>query len=370
MASRKDYYDILGIRRDATEEEIEKAYRKLARTYHLDVNPGNKTTEGSFREISEAYEILSNKEKRERYDRLGLDFPPADSFWEDESDDPEEEGDGFALEGFEDVLGRYFGAGEELASRCPQKGKDLQCAVEIELEEAIRGMAVEVNVQREVPCHCCLGKGADPESSQKVCRKCGGAGQLQVGLPPSAFSQICPWCEGFGRVHTQICRSCSGKGRLTQKEVVSVEIPPGVDDRCRIYLKGRGEAGKNGGPKGDLVVNTKVRKHPYFERRGNDLHIEVPLTLWEAALGAEVEVPTIDGPAILPIPPGVQSGERLFLRGKGVPSLEGSGRGDQVISLKITAPKDLDRRSKEILRELGRLNPQNPRVRDDRRLKP
>ena len=367
MASQKDYYDILGIRRDATEEEIEKAYRKLARTYHLDVNPGNKTTEGSFREISEAYKILSNKEKRERYDRLGLELPPPDSFWED---DPEEEGDGFALAGFEDVLGRYFGMGEEAAPRWPQKGIDLQCTVEIELPEAIRGTVAEVSVQREVPCPRCLGKGADPESRQKVCRKCGGAGQVQVGLPPSAFSQICPCCEGLGRVPTQICRSCSGKGRLTRKEVVSVEIPAGVDDGCRIYLKGRGEAGKNGGPRGDLVVTMKVRQHPFFQRRGDDLHIEVPLTIWEAALGAEVEVSTIDGPAILPIPPGVQSGERLFLRGKGIPSLAGSGRGDQVISLKIAAPKDLDGKSREILRELERLNPQNLRARGGRRLKP
>jgi len=360
MASRKDYYDILGIRRDATEEEVEKAYRKLARAYHPDIKPGNRTAELSFREISEAYEVLSNKERRERYDRLGAEFPLPESVWED---DLEEEEEGFGLEGFEDTLGRYFRAGEEAAARRQQRGRDLQGNVEIELEEAVRGTVVEVSVCREVPCSRCEGKKADPESSQKVCLECGGAGQVQVGLLPSVFFFVCPCCEGAGRIPAQLCRSCSGRGQVAQKEVVSVEIPAGVDDGCRIYLKGLGEEGKNGGPTGDLVVNTKVRQHPYFQRRRDDLHIEVPLTIWEAALGAEVEVPTIDGPAILTIPSGVRSGERLYLAGKGVPSLHGKGRGDQVISLKIVAPEELDKRSEEVMKELQRLNPQNLRAR-------
>lgn len=369
MASRKDYYDILGIRRGATEEEIEKAYRKLTRTYQFDSHlSNNRTAESRFKEISEAYEILSNKEKREKYDRSGNVIPYSDLGWEY---DPEEEDEkDLNFEGFEDVFEKYFGAEEQAALRKPQKGKDLYSTVGIKFAEAIQGTVKEVQVLREISCSRCLGKGVDPAGSQKICDECGGAGQVQVGLPPSAFLQTCSRCHGGGRVYVQPCGSCSGKGRAIQKEVVGLQIPAGVDDRCRMYLKGMGQPGKNGGPAGDLVVDVTVQKHPYFQRRGDDLHMEVPLAVWEAALGAEVEVPTMDGSTILTIPQGVQGGEQLRLPGKGVPYFYGGSRGDQVITIKIVLPQDLDQRSKEILGELKRLNPKDPRKRCGWRLKP
>jgi molecular chaperone DnaJ len=368
MASRKDYYDILGIRRGATEEEIERAYRKLTRAYQFDSHLSlNKTAEFRFKEISEAYEILSNKEKRERYDRSGTEIPYADFDWEYDSEEAEEKDLNF--EGFEDVFERLFRGQEQAASRKPQKGKDLFSSVEIKFEEVIQGTVKEVQVLREISCSRCLGKGVDPTGSQKLCDECGGAGQVQVGLPPSAFSQICSRCHGAGKVYLQLCGSCSGKGRVIQKGVARLQIPAGVDEGCRIYLKGMGQTGKNGGPGGDLVVDVKVQRHPYFQRRGDDLHVEVPLAVWEAALGAEVEVPTLDGSAILTIPQGTQSGEQLRLPGKGIPYFYGGSRGDQVISFKITLPHDLDERSKEILGELKRLNPKDPRQRCGWRLK-
>jgi molecular chaperone DnaJ len=359
MASRKDYYDILGVRRGATEEEIEKAYRRLTRTYQLDRPPGNRTAESRFREISEAYEILSNKEKRERYDRSGGELPFPDIGWEYDPEEGEEED--FGLEGFEDVFERGIGRGQQAPFRKPQKGKGLFFSLELKFEEAVRGTVKEILAEREISCPECAGKGVDPASPQKVCDECGGAGQVQIGLPPTAFSYICPRCRGGGRVHLQLCGSCSGKGQRTQKEVVFIEIPPGVDDGCRIYLTGMGQVGNSGGPTGDLGVTIRVQEHPYFLRRGDDLHLTVPLAVWEAALGAEVEVPTLDGPVTLAIPQGTQSRDRLRLAGKGVPHFHGGGRGDQVISLEIVLPQGLNDRSKDVLGELKRLNPEDPR---------
>lgn len=358
MASQKDYYDILGVRRGATEEEIEKAYQKLARTYYFDPHGGNKTAEIRFREISEAYEILSNKEKRERYDRLGLEVSSPNFCWEYGPEEGEKEKPDFT--GFEDIFGRSFISSEGRASQ-PQKGRDLHCTVEIGLGKTIQGLVQEVQVQRENPCPGCGGRGVDPAGLKKVCDECGGAGQVQIGLAPAAFLQTCARCHGRGKIQIQLCASCSGKGRLTQRASVYLAIPSGVADGCRIYLKRMGQAGKNGGPRGDLVVNIQVKKHPLFHRIGDDLHLEVPLAFWEAALGAEVEVPTLEGRMILTIPPGVQNGERMRLQGKGVPHLHGDGRGDQVISFKIVVPRDWDERAKEILGELKRLNPENPR---------
>jgi molecular chaperone DnaJ len=362
MASRKDYYDILGIRRGATEEEIERAYRKLTRTYQFDPHLSNhKTVEFRFKEISEAYEILSNKEKREKYDRAGDEILFSDFDWEYDLEEGEEKESNF--EGFEDIFESYFGSEEQAALRQPQRGKDLYSTVEIRLEEAVAGTLKEVQVFRDISCFRCLGKGVDLTGPQKVCDECGGAGQVQVGLPPSAFSQTCSRCRGEGKVHIQLCEACCGKGRVAQKEVVGLQIPPGADNGCCIYLSGKGQPGKNGGRWGDLVVDVRVQKHPDFQRKGDDLHLEVPLAVWEAALGAEVEVPTLDGPAILTVPQGLKNGEQLRLPGKGVPYFCGGGRGDQVVSFKIVLPQNLDDKSKQLLEELKRLNPKDPRPR-------
>lgn len=362
MASRKDYYEILGIRKDATEEEIEKAYQKLARTYQIDLPSGHRTGKSGFREISEAYAILSNKVKRERYDRSGMELPSADLFSEygffEEGD---EEGEDFALEGFEDVFERYFGAGGKAVSSKPHKGKDLHCIVRLKFEQAIQGTAAKVKVLRENVCSGCLGNGMDLESPRKICEECGGGRLIQIGLPPAAFSQVCPRCRGQGRIPFQVCRICSGTGYRLQEEVVPIEVPAGVSDGCRIYLMGMGHQGKRGGPRGALVAKVEVQNHPYFQRKGGDLLIEVPLTFWEAALGAEIKIPTLEGSTVLEVPPGVQNGEQVRLPGQGAPCFQGGGRGDQVVSFKVIIPQDLRERSKKILGELQRLNPQDPR---------
>ena len=362
MASRKDYYEILGIRGDATEEEIEKAYQRLARTYQIDPPRGHKAGKSRFKEISEAYEILSNKEKRERYDRSGRELPPTDFFWEYGFEEGNEEEEEFVLEGFEDVFKRYFGGGEQMASPKPQKGKNLHCTVKLKFKEAIQGAVAKVKVLREIPCPRCSGNGMNPESPRKICEECGGGRLIQIGLPPSAFSQVCPRCHGQGKISVQLCGVCSGTGRMAEDEVVPIEVPGGVSDGCRIYLMGMGQMGKNGGPRGELVAKVEVQNHPYFQRKGADLLVEVPLIFWEAALGAEIKIPTLEGSTVLEVPPGVQNGEQVRLPGKGFPYFHGRGRGDQVVSFKvITMPRELNERSKEILGELKRLNPQNPR---------
>ncbi len=352
MASRKDYYDILGIRRDASEEEIEKAYQKLTRTYHLPSR--NSSLESRWKEISEAYEILSNKEKRERYDREYLSYNfPWDFSW-DYDPGEEEEAPGFL--GFEDTVKQYLRHGEQIRF-LSQRGKDLHCELEIEFEKAVRGGRAEVQVRREIHCSRCSGKGKNLTGPHQVCMECGGAGQIQIGLSPFTFTDVCPRCHGWGRVPVEPCADCAGKGWVPQVKQVALQIPPGVKDGCRIFLKGKGEAGKNGGPRGDLIVRFKVQKHPLFQRRGDDLHIEILLPFWDAALGAEVEMPTLDGRMRLRVSPGTQNGGQLRLPGKGVPHLEGEGKGDQVISFRVVVPLDLDPKSKAILEELKHLNP-------------
>jgi molecular chaperone DnaJ len=358
MASRKDYYDILGIRRGATEEEIEKAYQKLARTYQSAPHPGNKTAEFRFKEIVEAYEILSNKARRERYDQMGLELPPPDFYWEESLEEAEEEGN---FEGFEDIFAGTLGGVEPKAVQLAQRGKDLLYPLEIDFESAIHGAVKEVEILQDVPCIPCAGKGVNPRGPQKVCGQCGGAGQVQIGIPPSAFSKQCGRCQGAGRVRIQPCEICSGRGSVSQKRVVSLQIPPGVNEGCRLYLLGMGPGGENGGPRGDLIAEIKVQIHPFFQRKGDDLYVEVPLTIWEAALGGVVEIPTLGGQMKVEVPPGVQPGDQLRLPGRGVPFLQGGGRGDQVLIFKMAVPRAMDDRSKEILEELKERNPANPR---------
>lgn len=354
MASRKDYYDILGIRRGATEEEIEKAYLKLARTYQSAPYPGNKTAEFRFKEILEAYEILSDKVRREKYDQMGFELVPPDHFWEGTRDEAEEEG---SFDGFEDVLE----GGDQKAALLAQKGKDLHCSLEIDFESAIHGTVREVQIHQEVTCTSCAGKGANLKGPQKVCEQCGGAGQVQIGLPPEAFLRECGRCEGSGKVRVQRCQTCSGRGLTRQKRVISLPIPPGVNDRCRLYLPGMGHRGRYGGPGGDLIVEIQVGKHPYFKRKGDDLYTEVPLTIWEATLGAEVEIPTLNGQMKVRVPPGVQPEDQMRFPGQGIPFLQGGGRGDQVLTFKMTVPRQIDDRSKKMLKELKQRNPDNPR---------
>ncbi len=326
MASRKDYYDILGIRRDATAEEIEKAYRRLARTYHGDPPPGNSVAEWRWREISEAYEILSNKEKRARYDRWGADTFSSEFFWRNLTEGSGwEEEESSHWDGFEDVFEDYFRAKGPVTCRPLPKGKDLAVALDIGFEEAIRGSRIEIHAVRERECSLCKGKGVDPRGFYKICQACGGAGQMQIGLSPDTFSQVCPHCSGQGRVHTDRCSHCGGSGRGEEAVSFSLEIPPGTDDGCRIYKIGMGHASHQGGPRGDLVAEIRLKPHPYFKRKGKDLLVEVPLAPWEAALGAEIEIPTLNGAERLRIPPGTATGKQARIMGKGGMKLLPSG---------------------------------------------
>jgi molecular chaperone DnaJ len=308
----------------------------------------------------EAYEILSNKAKRERYDRSGGDLPLTDFFWEEGSEETGEEEDG-SWEGFEDLFPEKFKSGGPGLSLLPQRGKDLFLRVEIDFESALRGTVEEVQVLQEATCLPCSGTGIDPQSPVRVCEECGGAGQVQIGLSPSAFAHHCRRCRGMGRVRVQGCQFCSGRGWVHRKKVISLQLPPGVDDRCRVFLMKLGQAGKNGGLNGDLIAEVKVKNHPYFRRKGDDLYVEVPLSLWEAALGTEVEVPALTGAMKVKVPPGVQPGDECRLPGQGAPSLHEGRRGDQVLSYKVMVPRHVDGRSKRCLEELKRRNPENPR---------
>ncbi len=351
MASRKDYYDILGIRRGATEDEIEKAYQKLARTYQSAPQPGNRTTDFRFREIFEAYEILSNKARRERYDRLGIDFPFQEDLWDETLEEGEEEN---SLEGFEDLWEPAFEGGRLGGGPASSKGRDIYVTLEIDLEGAARGVAKKVQVLQEIPCVTCGASGVNAEGPRKFCGQCGGAGQIQVGLPPSASAKECDRCQGTGKVYVQRCMVCSGEGWVGRRRTVTIQIPPGVNDHCRFYFPQLGHAGRPAGLKGDLVAEIRVKPHPHFERKGDDLYAGLSLAIWEAALGTEVEVRTLEGTARVKIPAGVQAGDQIRIPKRGIPFLQGGGRGDQILRLKIQVPREVDGKSRKILEELER----------------
>lgn len=362
----RDYYDVLGVRRGASEQEIKRAYRKLARKHHPDVNPGDKTAEAKFKEISEAHEVLSNPEKRRRYDQFGHEAFGAGARGP-------EPGGGFRgvdFSGFDvgsggfgdlgDLLSDIFGQREEARAAAPGKGEDLHYSLDINFEDAIRGLATEISLQKHSRCARCGGSGARPGSPLDTCPECGGSGRLR-NRGFLRTSQACPRCRGSGKVSREACPACGGRGAAFGTERIAVKIPPGVDTGSRVRLQGMGEPGRNGGPPGDLYIITRVRPHPVLERKGDNLYLEAPITITEAALGARIEVPTIDGKTTMRIPPETSSGQVFRLRGKGVPHLKGGGQGDQFVTVKIVSPRNLDVRSQELLREFARLNPGDPR---------
>jgi molecular chaperone DnaJ len=359
MASLKDYYDILGIQRGATEEEIQKAYQKLTRAYRVDSYSGNRAAEIRFREIAEAYAVLSDKEKRAKYDQAGMNFP----LWNESRDlEWEEEEEICNFEGFEEFIAESFEK-KEASSLLPQKGKEIHHRLPIGFEDALRGIETRIEVEDDILCPECLGQGFDPQGPLEICKECGGAGHIQVGLFPDVFAQRCRPCQGWGRIRRKLCPSCSGAKRGTRKKSIFLRIPPGVNDGCRIYLQGGGARGWNGGPNGDLIVTLEIQKHPYFQKKGEDLYLEVPLTVWEATLGTRLRIPTMDGNSWIMIPPGTQNGEEMRLKEKGGPSLHGKGRGSQVLIFRVVIPRDLDSGSLELLRELKHRSPYNPRKR-------
>ena len=355
-AEVKDYYKTLGVNKDSSQDEIKKAFRKLARKYHPDLNPGDKASEQKFKEINEAYGILSDTKKRAEYDRFGSSpFGAGGPGYEGFR--TADYGETYDFGGFGDIFSDLFGAATR-PEAAHAKGPDMIMGLELTLEEAFSGVTKPITFNREVPCKTCNGSGAE---AFQPCGVCKGTGSIQTSKGFFRMSQPCAACGGTGRKVTKACRSCGGRGKISQTETVRVKIPPGVDTGSRVKLKGMGGAGMGGGPSGDLHIEITVRPHPVFKRKGEDIYLDLPVTFAEAALGARIEVPTIDGRAAMTLPPGTQGGQRLKLTGKGFHSPKTGVRGNQYVDIKIVVPKDLDNKAKEMIRDVGGLYREDPR---------
>ena len=362
MADQKrDYYEVLGVSKGATDDEIKKSYRKLAKQYHPDLNPGDKAAEARFKEVNEAYEILSDKEKRARYDQFGHagvdpNFNPGGGFV-----------GGFC--GFTDMgdidlgdlfgsfFGGGFGGGGSSRRNGPQKGETIRTGVAISFEEAAFGCEKEVTVSRTEQCDVCHGTGCAPGTTAEVCPDCHGSGTVRIQRGGGGFSfattTTCPKCRGAGKIIHQPCKTCNGAGSVRRQKKLAVTIPAGIDNGQAVSLRGQGGAGKNGGPAGDLLIAVTVRPHPTFRREGTSVYMDQPVSFVQAALGAELEIPTIDGTVKYTMPEGTQSGTTFRLRGKGIPGLNGRGRGDQYVTVKVQVPTGLSRAQKDALKAFG-----------------
>jgi molecular chaperone DnaJ len=371
----KDYYAVLGLPKGATEKEIIRAYRKLAKQHHPDANPGNKEAEERFKDISSAYDVLGDAAKRKDYDEVrdmvasgagnpfagggagGFGGPGGGGIrWET--------GDMGDIGGLGDLLGNIFGGrGRRAQSRGagPRRGGDLEAEVHLSFDDAVRGATIAVQLTGAAPCHTCGGTGAAPGTVPLTCPQCNGVGTLAVDQGPFSFSQICPRCGGSGRVVEKPCPTCGGGGAETRTREVKVRIPVGVADGQRVRVKGRGTPGSNGGPPGDLYVTVHVAPHPLFGRRGDDLLLRVPVTFSEAALGSEVKVPTLDGAVTVRIPPGTAAGKTLRVRGRGMPK-NGGGVGDLLVTVDVVVPQSLSDEQRQALEALAATESANPRA--------
>jgi len=344
------YYEVLGVSRDASYEVIKKSYRKLAMKYHPDRNPGDADAEARFKEAAEAYEVLSDPQKREIYDTYGHDGLKNTGY----------SGPGSAEDIFthmSDIFGDLFGFGsrQRRNPHGPVPGDDLRYDLEIDFMEAVHGVEKEVEITKRETCWTCEGSGARPGHRPQTCPTCGGRGQVIRSQGFFQVSSTCPQCHGSGQIITEPCADCGGQGLVNRTKRVNLRIPAGVDNGSRMRLAGEGEGGRRGGPSGDLYVVIHVRPHEYFQRDGRTIFLRYPLSMARAALGCEIEVPTIHGSASLKIPAGTQSGSRFTLRGEGVPSLRGRGRGDMVVEVQVQTPTGLSKKQKELLREFEEL---------------
>lgn len=340
--SKRCYYEILEVTRTASAGEIKKAYRKLAMKFHPDRNPDDKTAEDKFKEASEAYEILSDAQKRQAYDQFGhagVDGSAGQGGFG---------GGGFGG-GFSDIFGDIFGGGFGGGQRGPQPGEDLQYELEVSLEDAVSGTTVDIRIPTKDTCDACDGSGAEPGSDVKTCPTCHGQGQVQIQQGFFAVQRTCPTCHGTGKIIKTPCKKCRGEGYTHSHKTLSVKIPAGVDNGDRIRLQGEGEAGEPGAPRGDLYVRIRVKQHKIFERDGNTLYCELPISFATAALGGSIDVPTLSGKASLKIPAGTQSGQRFKLTGKGVKSVRTSRVGDMVVQVSIETPVKLSQEQKDLL---------------------
>ena len=367
--TKQDYYELLGVPRKAAQKEIRQAYRRLARKYHPDLNPGDKASEEKFKQVQEAYDVLSDTKKRQMYDQFGFDaerrsaVPPEDAA---PGGDVHFDFGGFDFGGsggtnFRDLFSQFFrgGGGVAEAERDVEPGSDLEYQIEISFWEAVRGTVKSLTITRLETCPTCNGSGA--VGTPQVCDVCGGSGQVTQTSGKMRFNVACPRCGGTGHIRT-VCPTCKGEGRVRRADTIEVRIPAGVQTGSRVRVAGHGNAGTHGAPPGDLYIITEVQPHPYFDRRGDDLYTVVPITVSEAALGTKIEVPTLDGRSLLRVPPGTNSGQKLRLREKGVPSVRRHGhRGDLYVELQVIVPKPVDERVRNLLKELAKLEPEDPR---------
>jgi len=349
--AKKDYYEVLGVNRDASEEDIKKSYRKLAMKWHPDRNPDNPKAEGNFKEAKEAYEILSDSQKRASYDQFGhagVDPTAAAGAGA---------GAGFGnfADAFGDIFSDIFGGGGRGRSNV-YRGADLRYNLEISLEDAARGTETRIRIPAMEECGTCHGSGAKSGTSPTVCSTCSGHGQVRMQQGFFSIQQTCPRCHGTGKIVANPCAACGGAGRIKQHKTLSVKIPAGVDEGDRIRLSGEGEAGANGGPPGDLYVVVHLKPHPVFTRDHNDLHCEMPISITSAALGTDIEIPTLDGYAKIKVPAGTQTAQMFRLRGKGIKGVRSSAHGDLICHVVIETPVQLTARQKELLLELEAIN--------------
>ncbi|MFW6237685.1 MAG: molecular chaperone DnaJ [Halanaerobiales bacterium] len=357
--AQKDYYEILGVDRDADQKKIKKAYRKLAKKYHPDMNKDNPEAAEKFKEISEAYEILSDPDKRKRYDQYGHSGINEDDF---NFEDFARQGFG----GFDDIFDMFFGDGmgtrrqSSRRGRRQQKGNDLQYRLEIDFEEAAFGAEKEITIPRTESCDNCNGSGARPGSGTRTCPKCDGQGKIRISqrTPFGQFAQTrtCDRCDGRGEIIKDPCPECGGSGTQRRHRNLTVNIPAGVDNGTRLRMSGEGEAGERGAPSGDLYIQINVNDHEIFERKGDDIYCEVPISFVQAILGAKIEVPTLEGKVKFDIPEGTQPGTTFRLKNKGVEHLNGYGRGDEYIKVKVVIPENLDSEQKELLRKFAEIS--------------
>ena len=355
--AKKDYYQVLGVPRDAAPEQIKKAYRQLALKHHPDRNPGSKEAEERFKEAAEAYSVLADAEKRSVYDRFGHDGLRGEGYQGFSGFDSS------VFEDFEDILGNLFGfsfgdlfGGRERGRGSRRsRGRDLALEVEIGLEEAAAGVEREIKLSRAETCPACKGSKRKPGTTAASCPTCGGRGQVRYQQGFFTMARTCPQCQGGGEINASPCESCQGKGHVKEKRALKVRIPAGVDDGSRLRLVGEGEAGDQGMPAGDLYVVTRVRKHPFFERDGNDLACEITLSFTQAALGARIEIPTLEGNEVLKVAAGTQPGEIIRLKGKGVQDVAGRRKGDLFVKVLVKTPENLSKEQKALLGKLAEL---------------
>ena len=369
--TKQDYYELLGVSRKASAKEIRTAFRKLARKYHPDLNPGDKSSEEKFKQLQEAYDVLSDSKKRQMYDQHGFysdNFQPGAgpaggdagvNFDFGGFDFGGGGGEGVGGGSFRDLFSQFFRGGRGGVMEPEQEaGGDLEYQIEIDFGDAVRGAVKKLQITRLDTCETCHGTGAI--GSPQTCTVCGGTGTIQQAAGKMRFNVPCTRCGGTGKIRTQ-CRTCGGEGRVRRTETIEVRIPAGLASGSRVRVPGKGNSGTMGAPAGDLYLRVEVRPHPFFERRGNDLYTKVPVTVSEATLGAKIEVPTIDGRSLVKIPPGTNSGSTLRLREKGIISARNGSRGDQYVEVQVVVPKRTDERVRNLMKELEKIEPEDPR---------